>query len=78
MEDESTMRSNVFHGEPRQNGVLLSNRGRVLVEPWQMHSCVRVCVFCTRSHARLGAFVRAVEWVALQQAAKTTASASSL
>lgn len=69
-EDKNTMMSNVSHSELRQNRVLLSNRGRVLLVLWRMHSraCMLVCVACAR--ARLRAFVRVVEWVALQQAAK--------
>lgn len=58
------------HSELRQNGVLLSKRGRVLLELWQMHSCVCVFVCFVCAHGRLGAFLRVVEWVALQQAAK--------
>lgn len=48
-------------GKQRQNRVLFSSRGRLLLE---MHSCVCVFVCFVSAHAHLGGFVRAVVWVA--------------
>lgn len=78
--------SNVSHGELRQNRALLSKQGTGAVS--DSFVCVRVCarvpvrvhvcVCFLSAHAGLGAFVQVVEWVALQQPAKNTASASPL